>query len=236
MRVTSVLLAAIIFLVILGSKIFSPNLQLANFKALANPTDISSLIPTPSPAQIPTLSYKPLTNSIVNTPAPTQVPTLTPTPTPTVFVPTSTPQPTQAYYSPPIIVTQVPQPTSTPAPQPPQIAGGNSFIDQINQYRQSKGLGSISSDSQTCNFANLRASEISANFSHDGFNNRVSSNSLPYPGYQEVTENLAMNHNSSDVVSSWINSPGHAANLEKNTPYGCVGSVGNYYAYEGWRP
>lgn len=229
MRVVPALITAIIFLIIAGLKVFNPAPQLANFKALASTSPLNSLIPTPSPIQFSALGYEPSPAQI-----PTTIPIPTSTPTPTIFIPTSTPMPIFTPSSTPVI-TQAPQPTSTPAPAP-VIAGGNSFVDQINQYRQSKGLGPIGSDSHTCNFANLRAQEISSNFSHDGFNNRVSSNSLPYPGYSEVTENLAMNHNSSDVVNSWINSPGHAANLEKNTPYGCVGVSDNYYAYEGWKP
>ncbi len=34
----------------------------------------------------------------------------------------------------------------------------------------------------------------------------------------------------------WINSPGHAANMEKDTPYVCVVVNGKYFAYEGWKP
>src|SRR3989338_1993599 len=104
---------------------------------------------------------------------PSYIPTLTPT-----FVPTQTP-------------TSTPVPTSMPTniPTPTISNDKKGFILQaINEFRKSKGVSEASSDTQTCNFANTRASEIAINFNHDGFNNRMSSNSLPYPAFSSVTE------------------------------------------------
>ena len=109
-------------------------------------------------------------------------------------------------------------------------------MNAINDYRRSQGLSEVRTDSNTCNFAKIRAQEITNGFNHDGFNNRISSKTLPYPGYQLVTENLARNSNYKNVVQSWINSPGHAENMRKDTPFVCVESSGDYYAYEGWKP
>lgn len=106
----------------------------------------------------------------------------------------------------------------------------------INAYRASKGLPVVIADPYTCAFAKTRAQEIVTNFSHDGFSQRVQNKTLPYPGYSEVTENVAMAGSYQDIVPMWINSPGHAKNMEADTPYVCVESSGNYYAYEGWRP
>ncbi len=110
------------------------------------------------------------------------------------------------------------------------------FINQINAYRASNGLGPVSTNSETCNFAAVRAQEIVNDFSHSGFTNRISSKSLPYSSYHEVAENIAMNSDSTQIVTMWINSPGHAENMRKDTPYVCVVQSGNYFAYEGWRP
>ncbi len=111
-----------------------------------------------------------------------------------------------------------------------------SLIQQINQYRSSKGMATVSENTETCAFASTRANEIISNFNHDGFTNRVNSNSLPYPSYSTVAENIAMNSDSNQVVPGWINSPGHAENLLKDVPYGCVGNSGINYVFEGWKP
>lgn len=137
-----------------------------------------------------------------------------------------------------------PQPTKkSPTPSPtikkiqPVSGGGNAAImAAINSYRQSKGLSTVTTDPYTCGFARTRAAEIAGNFSHDGFRQRIDTKTLPYPSYSAITENIAMTGSSGDVVPTWINSPGHAKNMEADTPYVCVESVGIYYAYEGWKP
>jgi len=45
-----------------------------------------------------------------------------------------------------------------------------------------------------------------------------------------------MNSDYRKVVPNWIASSGHAENMQKDTPYICIKSNGNYYAYEGWKP
>lgn len=125
--------------------------------------------------------------------------------------------------------------TQTQAQTQTSNISGN-LIDQINEYRISKGLSEVSTDQYTCAFANTRAIEITSAFNHDGFSSRVSSKTLPYPSYSEIAENIAMSSNPADVVQGWIDSPGHNANILKNTPHACIGNSGNYYAYESWRP
>lgn len=135
-----------------------------------------------------------------------------------------------------------PTPTKTKNPTPTQSQQQNSstvqqyIMNAINAYRSSKGLSAVQTDSYTCNFAKTRASEISKSFDHSGFQNRVNNSTIPYPSYHLITENIAMMSNYKDVVNMWIQSPGHAANMRKDTPYVCVEQYGNYYAYEGWRP
>lgn len=149
-------------------------------------------------------------------------------------LPTSTPKPTLA-------ATATPKPSLTPSPvtsavvvEPPVATG--SFISQINAYRASNGLSPVSSNNETCSFASIRAKEIASDFSHNGFTNRINNKSLPYSSYHDVTENIAMNSDSSQIVAMWINSPGHAENMRKDTPFVCVVQNGNYFVYEGWRP
>lgn len=179
------------------------------------------------------------------TPTRTLTPRPTSTPTPT-RIPTSTPTPIKSQPIPTVLPTNTPTPTPTvsgPTPQPTQAASGVSLsgaqsyiVGKINEYRSSVGLSPVKADTYTCNFAAVRAEEISHGFNHDGFMNRINAKTLPYPSYHEVTENIAMTSNYQDVVTMWINSPGHAENMRKDTPYVCVAQSGNYYAYEGWRP
>lgn len=110
------------------------------------------------------------------------------------------------------------------------------IINEINSYRISKGLQSTKKEQFTCEFAKIRSIEISQSFSHDGFTNRINNKSLPYPSYSLITENMANNGDYKNVVSAWINSPSHVANIEKDTLYACVGNSGNFYVYESWRP
>lgn len=154
-----------------------------------------------------------------------------PTPTPSAsanptVAPSSTPRPSTSPTA---------TPTSTPTPSP-QVDKLSYIMGQINKYRSSRGLSSVKTDSYTCSFAQIRAKEITIGFNHDGFTKRVNSGTLPYPGYRIVTENLAMTSDYRNVVNMWINSPGHAENMRKDTPYVCVAWSGNYYAYEGWKP
>lgn len=158
--------------------------------------------------------------------------------------PTSTAVPLQPSRQP----TWVPTPAQTvptiPPPQPTSAAGNNnsgdtvvsSMMAAINKYRAAQNLAPVKTDSYSCSFAIIRAQEISKSFSHDGFQNRINNNTLPYPGYSVVTENIAKNSNYQDVVNQWINSPGHAENMRRDTPFVCVGREGDYYAYEGWKP
>lgn len=110
------------------------------------------------------------------------------------------------------------------------------ILGKINEYRASQGVSAASPNTETCSFARTRADEISSNFNHDTFTQKISSNSLPYPSYSLVTENIAMTQNYQDVANIWINSGPHAENLRKDTPFICVEQNGNYYAYEGWKP
>jgi uncharacterized protein YkwD len=110
------------------------------------------------------------------------------------------------------------------------------MLNAINTYRATYDLSPVKPDTYTCNFAKIRAQEITTDFSHTGWENRVNNHTLPYPSYSYINENIAMTGNYKDVVNMWINSPGHAANMRANTPYVCVAYSGNYYAYEGWRP
>ena len=160
----------------------------------------------------------------------TPVPTMTPTPSPTV-VPTSTPKPVLPKSQ------EVSQTQNLLAESNTSDLGDVStfLLNQVNEYRKQNGLGSIVSDQYTCQLAAIRVQEVSSNFSHDGFNSRISSSTLPYPDYSYVNENIAQNSDMTRVVDSWIASPPHAENMRQNIQYACIRNAGEYYVFEGWR-
>ena len=152
---------------------------------------------------------------------------------------TPTPTQTQTPSAPEAVGGQSPTPTTSPQVNVAQSSAGegnNEILNAINDYRVSKGLGRVVSNAETCSFAKTRAGEISANFNHDGFTQRIASHNLPYTSYSLVTENIAENSDSSQIVNMWINSPSHEENIRKDTPYVCIVQNGNYFAYEGWKP
>jgi len=188
--------------------------------------------PTPPSYVRPTIQPTPTA-----TPKPTVVPTVSPIPTSTPR-PTTQPKPTPTTVPTPI---PTPPPTVTPTPTPTPLPSDSETIKShimkaINDYRLSQGLSEVSTDHYTCGFAKVRAEEISKSFNHDGFSERVDNNSLPYPSYATITENIAMTPDYTRVVPMWIASSGHARNMREDTPFVCVESYGNYYAYEGWKP
>lgn len=152
----------------------------------------------------------------------------------------------QITLTPTTILISSPSPTNTPTPtivkKRTRLIPNAAFspldyiLEEINTYRQQKGLPRVSSNTETCSFAKVRAEEISHSFTHDGFNKRVSDKNLPYPSYREVTENIAYNTDYTDVVNRWIASPGHEENMRKDTPFICIARFGDYYVFEGWRP
>jgi len=153
-----------------------------------------------------------------------------PTPTKTLSEPEALPSrwPTPA----PTITGILVYPSYTPIP----LNQSSDLLQQINNFRTSKGLGSLTANDEVCFFAKTRANEITTGFNHDGFRSRIDNGSLPYSSWSEVAENIAVNPESGKVVEGWINSPGHNENLSKNVPYGCVAGVGHYYVFEAWAP
>jgi uncharacterized protein YkwD len=173
-------------------------------------------------------------SSVTPTPTATVKNTPTPTPKPAATTGKSTPTPTPTKKPTP---TPTKTPTSTPATTTAPTNDVTGFImNEINAYRASQGLSKVQTSTETCNFAKIRAQEISTNFSHDGFTTRKNAHTLPYASWTAITENIAMTSNYKDVVTMWKNSAGHAANMRANTPFVCVMQHGNYFAYEGMKP
>ena len=163
----------------------------------------------------------------------------------------TTPSPT-SITSPPE-VTNIKDPTPTPTERPAEIenvditptlaikpaaAGDNGSLvmQEINSYRISLGFTPFSTHPAVCDFAKLRALELTTNFSHEGFEQRFQNGSLPYESFSKVAENIANIATYSGVFELWKNSEGHNKNLLSESLFACVGNVGRYYAFESWKP
>ena len=118
-----------------------------------------------------------------------------------------------------------PEAIARQAPSPKTTDTSTNFIDQINKLRKKHDLPPVHKDKETCDFAQTRAEEITKNFSHDGFIERMENNSLPYKTYTFATENIQMNNDKSTVVDLWINSTDHKKNLLADTPELCIKGV-----------
>ena len=110
------------------------------------------------------------------------------------------------------------------------------IVKEVNVYRASLKLKPVQTNDETCDFAKIRAAEIATNFSHDGFNRRVKTHTLPYKRWHVITENIAMTSDYKEVEKMWEHSPGHAKNMRDNTDYVCVVQHGKYFAYLGMTP
>jgi uncharacterized protein YkwD len=111
-------------------------------------------------------------------------------------------------------VTAPSQPGPAPQPRPVNTGGGvsaSAALQAVNAYRRASGAAPVSLDGQL-NAAALSHSRYMAqanNLSHDGFAQRMQA-----LGRGGGVENVAMGQSSvPEVMNSWRNSSGHAANM-----------------------
>ncbi len=112
-------------------------------------------------------------------------------------------------------------------------AGENPYIQQVvdlvNEQRTAAGLNPLEKSSEVCAAADVRAREIAASFSHirpDGRRYRTVLTDLGISSHFSG-ENIAGGYRTpSDVVSAWMNSPGHKENI-MNPDYTHIG-IGYY--------
>lgn len=110
---------------------------------------------------------------------------------------------------------------------------------QINQYRQSRKLSSLTFNNTIAQQARIHSERMAAKtvtFSHEGFEKRLQQIKITIP-YQQAAENVAYNQGSKDpataAVQGWLKSPGHLKNIEGNFNLTGVGvsqnTKGQYY-------
>ncbi|WP_261720172.1 sigma-70 family RNA polymerase sigma factor [Streptomyces sp. FZ201] len=161
-------------------------------------------------------SSAPSTPSASASPSPTK--SASPSPKPSTKSPKPKPTPTPSKTTTePKTTTQAPAPAD-PAPAAPRAGSpAAQVLALVNEERQAAGCGPLTQDARLARAAQLHSEDMSANnyFSHtslDGrsFADRASAQGYPSPG----AENIARGQSSAaSVMESWMNSPGHRANI-----------------------
>ena len=144
-------------------------------------TEEPDITPTSEPTPVPTLEPTP-----VSTPEPTPVPTPEPTPVPT------------------------PEPTPVPAASGYDLTKAQEVFNLVNSIRAENGLPALSWDDKLYESSQIRAQEITINWSHtrpDGTDCFTVSDVLH-------GENIAYGYpDATSVVAGWMDSQGHRENI-----------------------
>jgi uncharacterized protein YkwD len=139
--------------------------------------------------------------------------------------PTKTPAPTAVPAKPTTAPTTKPAPTTAPAPTTkPSTSTNTSGISSyaaevlrlVNIERAKAGLSAFTTNQALSAAANKRAQETAQSFSHTRPNGSSFSTALQEFGvpYRTAGENIAYGQRSpQEVVTGWMNSPGHRANI-----------------------
>ncbi|NOR88911.1 MAG: hypothetical protein GQ524_01530 [Anaerolineales bacterium] len=228
----------------------------------ASPTPTGSTTPSMTPGTS-TASPSPTTTAMGTAGATRTIP---PSPTITWTSPPTTPPPTSQMATasntpvPPPTSTNPPPPPSSTAPPPTSIPthtalpptptsgicnpSGNgslesSLIQLINQERQSRGIGTLSQQSQLAAAARIHSEDMACNdfVSHTG-----SDGSLPWDraraqgySYSAIAENIfAGSSSAQSIFNGWMNSSGHRDNM-LNPTYTEIGVGYRYWADSTYR-
>lgn len=134
----------------------------------------------------------------------------------------------------------------TDASEKPAVSTDESFADYANEVlrlvnieRAKEGLSALTLETKLCDAANVRAEEIVKSFSHtrpDGTSCFTAVKDAGYTSYKTLGENIAAGQKTPEaVVTAWMNSEGHRANImSKNFTklgVGYVNTSGGYGHY-----
>ena len=89
-------------------------------------------------------------------------------------------------------------------------------LNLVNKYRKENGLTALALNDNASKAANVRAEEISRSFSHTRPDGRAFYTALDTVGITKGSrgENIASGYKTAaDVMSAWMNSSGHRANI-----------------------
>lgn len=113
----------------------------------------------------------------------------------------------------------------------PQVAPAQIDEDKlwtvVNEWKYEEDGYSFSKNANLCEYADIRAKQIKTDWSHEGVKDFYP---LIYShGFHNAGENLGRDIVREDyLLNSWLNSPTHRANLEKNYTHSCIRCEDNY--------
>ena len=147
---------------------------------------------------------------------------------PRIAAPPTPPPPSTPPSTPPVPPTPVP-PTPPPAPPPSVTAYDDQILGLINDHRRSIGKPALAKNQVIWEQANAHSQNMASGkvpFSHDGFEARVAAIRAALGPGGSAAENVAMGYSSAAaVVSAWLGSAGHRANIEGNSTHTGVSAV-----------
>ena len=167
----------------------------------AEPTATPTPTPSPEPTRTPESTPTPEPTSV---PEPTAAPTPTPAP-----VPAPAPEPAPA---------PAPEPAPAPAPAPTgDEAAAAEVLRLVNIERAAAGCAAVTVNPVIAGVARAHSQDMAdqAYFSHTSLDGRSPWDRLGAAGYTDGSgENIAAGQaTAQDVMSGWMNSPGHRANI-----------------------
>lgn len=204
--------------------------QTADALATANGVHmLATSLSAPSPSPIPTDTPIVVTATITETPSAT--PSASPTASP-VNTAALTFTATKAQSTATLLSTGVSSTTIPPTAIPPTVvtptaksacpAGNSAYaaqvVELINAQRANAGLSPLSVQSQLGSAAQLHSEDMACNnyFSHSGLDSSTVATRIERQGYHwsAAGENIGAGYSSPEsVVSGWMNSDGHRANI-----------------------
>jgi uncharacterized protein YkwD len=105
------------------------------------------------------------------------------------------------------------------------------ILDNVNQYRASKGLAALKLNDVISAEAEKHSENMATGrvaFGHDGFASRIQRISSQLGPAKMSAENVALGELSAkQVVTNWINSPAHRENMEGNFTLTGIGTAKN---------
>lgn len=203
----------------------------------SSPTSGSTVAAPPTtPSWSPTSPPTTPTTQVSTTATTRAVPTATtqttaaPTPTRTPARTTTTPKaPSQTAAPKPVQAAPKPSPrattaraTSTPKPSPKPVTASSGVAAQVltlvNAERAKAGCGALATSSALQRAAQGHSADMAANdyFSHTSQDGRTFADRIRAAGYTggAIAENIAAGQaTATAVMTSWMNSPGHRANI-----------------------
>lgn len=122
-------------------------------------------------------------------------------------------------------------PTTNNSTSPTSSKFADDILENVNQYRHTKGLKPLVMNNVISAEARKHSEDMANDrmaFGHDGFDARIQRISSQLGAARQSAENVALGDLSAQqVVSNWINSPGHRQNIEGNFTLTGIGVAKN---------